>query len=223
MPKPVTTPAVDLALTPTEIRTNDFTATTNSTAVGVRATIGGYASDAPTVDASVRTAGADLGDVLAIARAWGVSAVDGVTGTGRLSVNVRATGPVSEPRLSGSGSLADATLQTPSITQPLRVRSAGLSFGTDTASLENLSVSARQIHGNGHDRVAQLPAPNVQFELAVDRVDVTEMQALLAPAPAPAPAAASRNVGAEPPSLLLSTRGTGRLRVGSIVGNQSNT
>lgn len=225
VPKPVTTSAVDLALTPSDIRTNDFTVTTNGTSVGVQATIGRYATTAPTVDASLRAANADVGDVLAIAHAWGVSAADGVTGSGRLSVNVRATGPTSEPRLSGSGGLADATLQTPSITQPIRVRSAALSFGTDTASLDNLSVSLGKTTATGTLTLRHFASPDVQFELSADRIDVVEMQALLAPSAAPAAAASGAaksgvKTDAASQSPLLSTRGAGRLRVGSIVSNQ---
>ncbi len=222
LPRPVTTQAVDLTLTPSEIRTNDFTASTNGTSVGARATIGAYTSDAPTVDASIRAANADVGDVLSIARAWGVSAVEGVTGSGRLTVDVRATGPVSEPRLSGSGRLSDATLQTPSIAKPLTVRGAVMSFGTNTASLDELTASLGKTTATGTVTVRNFTAPQVQFELAADRLDVAEMQTLLAPAtaaPAAAPAPGAKGASA-PPSLLLSTRGSGRVRIGSVVSNQ---
>ena len=69
--QPVRTDAIDLTLTPAEIRSNEFSVSTGGTTVGVRS--GGDAlHDAdPVIDAHVRTAG-DLGEVLNVARAWGV-------------------------------------------------------------------------------------------------------------------------------------------------------
>lgn len=220
IPRPVRTQAVDLALTPNEIRSNDFTATTNGTSLGVRVALSRYATPAPAVDASVRTTGADFGDVLNIARAWGVHAADGVSGTGRLTLNVRATGPASSLQYSGGGSLTDATLKTPSVAQPLRVRNAGMTFSMNAASLDKLVVSLGRTTAEGSLTVRDFTAPKVQFDLSADTIDVADMRALLAPVAAAPPAAKAQQQPQAGESLLLHTTGSGHLRVGSIVNDK---
>ena len=113
IPQPVRTDAIDVTLTPAEIRTNEFSARAGATSLAVRGALRQYTSATPLVDAQVRTSGADLGEVLNVARAWGVGAVEGMTGTGRLTVDVRASGPTDNLTLAGSGSLTDATVSAP--------------------------------------------------------------------------------------------------------------
>jgi uncharacterized protein involved in outer membrane biogenesis len=223
VPRPVEVQALDLVLTPNEIRSNDFTATTNGTSLDARVTLGGYAAPAPTVDASLRATDADFGDVLNIARAWGAQAVDGVSGTGRLSLNVRASGPLSAPRYSGTGSLVEATLKTPAIAESLRVRSAGMSFSMNAASFENLTMSLGKTTATGSLTVRDFAAPTVRFDLSADSIDVVEMQAMVAPAGDARPTVAGKAPAAQVKdgeSALLRMQGSGRIRVGSIANEQ---
>ena len=115
---PVTTPAIDLALTPAEIRSNEFAVSTGGTTVHVRGAVARYTTPSPVVDARVRAAG-DLGEVLTMARAWGVEAAEGMSGSGPLSLDVTATGPVDALNFAGRGTLSSATLRTPALTQPV--------------------------------------------------------------------------------------------------------
>jgi AsmA protein len=215
IPRPVRADAVDLALTQDEIRSNEFTATTNGTSLSLRAGLRGYTTASPAVDGSVRTAGADLGEVLSIARAWGVQAADGMSGTGRLTLDLRVSGPTSALQYSGSGSLTGAAVATPSMAEPLRVRQAGLTFSMDAASIDDLAFSLGKTTAEGRVTVRNFAAPKVQFELSADRIDVAEMQGLLAPAKkaTAAPATGTRTGQ----SALMSATGSGRIRVGSIV------
>ena len=45
-------------------------------------------------DGTLRLDAVDVDGVLALARDWGVQAAEGVTGTGGLTMNVRANGPI---------------------------------------------------------------------------------------------------------------------------------
>jgi AsmA protein len=211
IPQPVTTGAVNLALSPDEIRSNEFTASTGGTSVNVQASVRGYTTDRPRVDARVRTASAELGEVLNVARAWGAGA-EGVSGTGRVDVDVRATGPTDALSFSGSGTLADASVTAPSLAEPLRIRTATLSFSRDAAVLERLAASIAGTTAEGRLSVRSFTSPRVDFDLSADRIDVTAMQKALAPAGAGASAPRADAGG----TVLSRTTGSGRLRVGSI-------
>jgi uncharacterized protein involved in outer membrane biogenesis len=236
IPQPVRSDAIDLTLTPDEIRSNDFSVTSSGTTLGASFALSQYTSARPVADAHVRMNGADVGEVLNIARAWGVSAADGARGTGKLTVDVRASGPFDALMYTGSGSVTDATLRTPSLTQPLRIGRANLTFSRDAASLDNLAAGIGKTNVDGRLSLRNFTAPQVDFQLAADRIDVKELQGLLAPAtpapstPAKAPKtdAAAQQPQQQPPaaktqeqdSILTRTTGSGRLRVTSIVYDQ---
>jgi hypothetical protein len=185
IPQPVRTPAIDLAFTPEEVRSSEFTAATGGTSVGARFAVRQYTAEAPVVDASIQTQDADLGELLHVARAWGVEAAEGMRGSGRLSVNVRATGPTTDLAFSGSGSLREATLQAPALAEPLRVRTATLNFSQDAAILEQLSASLGGTTFDGRFSLRNFDAPRVDFDLAADRIDVVAFQALFVPDASP--------------------------------------
>lgn len=223
IPRPVRTQAVELSLTPDEIRSNQFSLTTNGTSLDARFTLSRYATATPALDASVRTAGADVGDVLNIARAWGVGAAEGMSGTGRLTLDVRAVGPTDDPTFTGSGTVADASLKAPSIAQPLRIRRASLAFASNAARVENFSASIGKTSAEGRVTVRNFTAPQVDFDVTADRIDVTDMQAVLQPARGPQPPTEPQRRAkqrAAEEGLLLRTAGSGRLRVGSITYGQ---
>lgn len=211
LPQPVRTPAVDLAMTPREIRSNDFTATSNSTSVAVQFTLTDYTATRPVVDATVRMTDASLGEALNVGRAWGLQAVDGLSGSGRLSVNLRATGPADALEYAGSAAVRDATLNTPSLSQPLHLQTADVTFARNGAVLNRVSAKLGQTTAQGDLTVRSFASPDVDFQLSADSIDVAEMQNLLAPAQA-----MSAQSGDGDDSVLLRTTGSGRLRVGTI-------
>jgi AsmA protein len=217
IPQPVRTSAIDVTLTPEEIRSNEFSATTSGASVGVQAAVRQYTTASPVIDARVRAADADLGDVLNVARAWGVEAVEGVTGKGRLSIDVRASGPLDALALAGSGSVRDAAVQSPAIAAPITVKSASLTFARDAAVLDNLTAGLGKTTVNGRVAVRSFTSPQVNFDVSADRIDVKEIQALIQPNPAASPRA-----GATAPAenILARTSGSGQLRVGRLLYDQ---
>jgi AsmA protein len=92
--KPVQVPAIDITLTPAEIHSDNFNVISGGTTAAVQFAMKEYASTSPQVDATVRAPQAALPDILAMAKAYGVSGLDKVTGAGNLNVDLHASGPV---------------------------------------------------------------------------------------------------------------------------------
>jgi AsmA protein len=185
IPQPVKVPAIDLALTPDSIRSNDFSATTGSTTVNVNFALSQYTSPNSVINAALRAPNAKIGELLNIARAAGVSAVEGMSGDGLLSLDVRAQGPtknMSALNFSGTGKVQNATLKLPSLTKPIGIRNADLAFSQNSATLNNLAASVGQTNATGNLAMKNFAAPQVQFTLNADKVDVAELQQLTATA-----------------------------------------
>jgi AsmA protein len=92
--KPVEVKAVNIALSPAEIHSDNFNVTSGGTTAAVQFAMKQYTSKSPVVDATVRAPQAALPDLLAMAKAYGVTSLDKVTGAGNLSLDMHATGPV---------------------------------------------------------------------------------------------------------------------------------
>jgi uncharacterized protein involved in outer membrane biogenesis len=191
LPQAVHVTNVNVALTPESVRSNEFTASTGSTAVKLKFALDNYASNAATLDASVSAPSAQVGELLSIAKAYGVSAVEGMDGSGPLSLDVRAQGPIKNPSAmvySGTGKLQNASLSLPTLTKPIHVKNADLRFTQNSAVLQNTAFSLGSTNASGQVTIKGL-APNAtaetQFSLAADKVDVAELQQLMRSAPPP--------------------------------------
>lgn len=237
IPQPVKVPAVDLALTPDTIRSNDFSATAGSTTVNVNFALSQYTSPNSAINATLRAPNAKVGELLNIAKAVGVSAVEGMSGDGVLTLDVHAQGPIknmSALAFSGTGKLQNATLKLPSLTKPIQVRNADLGFSQNSATMKNLAASVGQTNASGDLVLKNFAAPQVQFTLNADKVDVAELQQLVAAAPAPQKRsavepsfwrivpAAQAETGAAPAAqsgLLNKITGGGTVAIGTVKYN----
>ena len=124
--------------------------------------------------------------MLNIAKAYGIDAAEGVSGSGRLSLNVHVQGPVSEADkliYNGTGQINGATLSTPSLTKPVVVRNADIHFAQNAASLDNLDASLGSTTLRGKLSAKNFAAPDLQFNLSADKVDTNELQQLRARIP----------------------------------------
>jgi uncharacterized protein involved in outer membrane biogenesis len=92
--KPVEVKAVNITLTPTEIQSDNFNVTSGGTTAAVQFAMKQYTSKSPEVDATLRAPQAALPDLLAMAKAYGVTSLDKVSGAGTLSLDMHAAGPV---------------------------------------------------------------------------------------------------------------------------------
>ncbi len=239
IPQPVKVPEISLTLTPQQIQSNNFTATSGSTSLGVQMTLTQYASVSPNVDASLKTINGKVNELLNIAQAYGVTAVEGMSGTGNITLDVHATGPVKNTdamKFSGSGALQNASLRMPSLTQPLNVRNANLQFTQNSMNITNLAASLGSTNAGGNLSVANFQAPHLTFALTADKLNVTELEQITSgstPQKAPAqkkradaswslvPAADAAPAKPAEPGLLQTATGNGTIAVGTILYEQT--
>ena len=229
IPSAVKVPAIDLAMTPQDIRSNPFTVTCGATTLAGQMSIAQYTSASPTVDATFKTVNAKLDELLSIAKAYGVSAVEGMSGSGAVTLDVHATGPIKNTdamTFSGTGAVQNASLKTPTLTQPLNVRNANLQFTQNSVNLTNLNASLGATNASGTLSVANFQTPHLTFALAADKINVTELQKLVvAGKPAPAKKAeaswslvpTAEAAPAPQPSFLDTATGAGTVTIGSLV------
>ena len=92
--QPVEVKELNLALTPTEIQSNEFQARTGKTTVTGRVALRQYTSKTPAIDATLRAPGATLPEIQTLAKAYGVTGLDQLSGAGALSFDMRAAGPL---------------------------------------------------------------------------------------------------------------------------------
>ena len=228
IPQPVRVNAITLALTPDTIRSNEFAATTGSTTVNVSFALAQYTAPNSSISASLRAPNARLGEIINIAKAAGVSAVDGMSGDGNLTLDVRAQGPtrnMSALNFDGTGKISNATLKMPSLTKPLQIHNSDIRFSQNSASLQNIALTLGSTNASGTITLKNFDAPQVQFALNADKVNVAELQQTFAATPAqPARRAggfwqlvpdANAQAKAEP-SMITKMSGGGTVAIGVI-------
>jgi len=94
IPQPVQVKAVNLALTPDEIRSDNFPVVSGGTTVNTQFSLRSYASKTPLLDATVKAPQAELPAILAMAKAYGLTGLDKLSGAGTLSLDMHAVGPL---------------------------------------------------------------------------------------------------------------------------------
>jgi len=179
IPQTVRIPAVELALTSQEIQSNDFAITAGSTTVNAQLAVQNYTGPAPALKATVKLPNGKVEELLGIAKAVGVSQIGDLSGTGALTLDVQASGPIkniSAIQISGSGSLNNAVLKMPSIIKkPVEVPHAAVSFSPSTISIADLSAkvgstvvtgsaSVQNYNGNSPMAKANVKLPNGKIE-----------------------------------------------------------
>jgi uncharacterized protein involved in outer membrane biogenesis len=184
--KPVKVGAIDLAFTPEKVRSNEFHATCGSTTISATFALSQYSTAASTISGSLLAPNAKLEDILTMARAAGFSTANGVAGEGGVSLDVRAEGPMKDlAALSviGKGKLQNATLTLPSLGKPVQIHHADLTIGQNSTTLHDLSAKAGETSLQGALTINGLAAPQVQFTLHTEKMNVREMQQFLSPPP----------------------------------------
>ena len=229
IPQAVKVPSLDLTMTSQEIRSNPFTATSGTTTLSGQMTLAQYTTPSPTIDLSVKTVNGKVDELLSIAKAYGVSAVEGISGTGSITLDLRATGPIKNTdamNFSGSGAIQIATLKAPSLTQPLGIRNANLQFTQNSIIFTNINASIGSTNAGGNLSMANFQAPRLSFALSADKINVTELQKLVAPnKPVPAKKAESslslvptaEAAPAPQPGFLEAATGTGTIAIGTLI------
>jgi uncharacterized protein involved in outer membrane biogenesis len=229
---PVKVNSIELALAPDSIRSNNFTASTGRTNVAVQFALAHYTAN-PAIDATVRTLNGELGELLTIAKAYGVSAAEGLNGSGAVALDLHAVGPLKGAgamNLSGNGKLQNASIESDTLTKPLQVRNADLRFTQDSAVFENLNAGIGSTNATGNLTAKNFTAPQVQFTLNADKINVVELKSLFKDQPQQqksaesgwslVPSAYAQKPAAAQPSLIARTSGTGTISVGTLINDK---
>ena len=226
----VTVSQLQLALTPTSISSNPFVAKTGSTQLNTQFALKDYTSQSPIVNASIQTSNANIGELLAMASAYGVSAVEGMSGSGVISLNLTASGPLKNASamvFNGNGAIQNASLSTPALTKPLNVKNANIKFSQNSMALDNVQASLDQSNAAGNVSVKNFAAPQVQFALNIDKLDLAAMQNVIATPAKPVkrasfeliPRANAQKTTTEP-SMITKAVGNGTISVGTLTFDQ---
>jgi uncharacterized protein involved in outer membrane biogenesis len=225
----VTIPEIELSLSPTQISSNPFLARTGGTQLHTQFALTSYISNSPSLRVFIETNNAQISELLAMANAYGISAVQGVSGSGVITLNVNTSGPLKNASamiFNGTGSVQNATLHMPALTQPLGVRNANIRFSQNSVTLDNLAASLGPTNATGHLSLRNFANPQVQFALNMDKLDLAAMQQIIATPGAPMKAAAFHLVPranaatTTQPSLLTKAVGQGTVSVGVLTYNE---
>jgi uncharacterized protein involved in outer membrane biogenesis len=92
--QPVTIPAVNFQLTPQQIHSDNFNIVSGGTTLNTNLAVSQYTSKNPILNATVQAPHAELPAILAMAKAYGVTALDKITGQGTMDLNMHLSGPV---------------------------------------------------------------------------------------------------------------------------------
>jgi uncharacterized protein involved in outer membrane biogenesis len=98
--RPVEIASVNLAITPAEMRSNNFELRSGNTTAVAHFNVANYTSKSPSIDFALKSSNANLTDVLAMARTYGGTGLSGINGAGTLSLDVSAAGAVPSLRSS---------------------------------------------------------------------------------------------------------------------------
>jgi AsmA protein len=93
--QPIDIPAINLSLTPSNVRSDTFNVISGGTKVAAQFDVQQYLAKQPHIEATVQAPHAALPALLAMARAYGVKSLEKVSGDGTLDANLHASGPVS--------------------------------------------------------------------------------------------------------------------------------
>jgi hypothetical protein len=219
--QPVQVAAIDLSLTPESIVSSPFSAQSGSTKVDGNFTLTNYTTKNTGIDATLRTANADIAELINMAKAYGMQSSQGMSGSGRLSMNVHVQGPVNETsklNYSGTGSIAGATLNAPAaLTKPVSIASANLNFAQNSAAVNNLAMSIGSTSIKGDLSAKNFAAPQLAFKLSADHINTAELEQLTAvPKKGGTTPAAKTAQTSQESSILKRATGGGTLAAGTI-------
>ncbi|MDX2268988.1 MAG: AsmA family protein [Bryobacter sp.] len=177
---PVETPKLNVAFTPTQITLAPFTINSGATRLEAQATVTDYAT-APQIAATVRAPNAQLAELLAMAKVYGVQGLAGTDATGQARLDIAIRGPLSAKaplNFSGSGALTSARFTSPELTKPVVLDRANFRFAENSLAIDEFSGQLATTKATGNLRVQNFRAPQVTFDLRADQVSLKEFETL---------------------------------------------
>jgi uncharacterized protein involved in outer membrane biogenesis len=183
LPQPIYVPQLNLTFDPSAITASPFRTTLGDrTSVEITSlSIRNY-REQPRLHLQVATQNGRLEDVLKMAESAGYRPP--LSGTGAMSLNATVETDLGETKnattMTGQGSLSNARIKTPSLNQPLEVRTADLSFTGDSARIGNLRAQLGESQINGWLQVKNFDHPSATFDLNLDQLIISEFRQLIA-------------------------------------------
>lgn len=174
----VKTAKLGIEFTPERISLEPSTISSGSTQLQAFGVISKYSSD-PRLEATLIALDAQLSELVAVARVYGISAADGIIATGRAKLQLRAhgsIGPKGGLEFSGNGALRDARIELRSLTKPLTVRATDFRFEANTVAFTNVDASIGSTSARGEVRVANFARPAISFSLDADKLVLSELR-----------------------------------------------
>ncbi|HET7205071.1 MAG TPA: AsmA family protein [Terriglobales bacterium] len=92
--QPVQVPSLNLKLTPTQIQSAPFNAISGGTTLNAQFALQQYLSNSPMINATLKAPNAALPAILSMAKAYGVSGLEKVSGNGTINLDMHAAGPL---------------------------------------------------------------------------------------------------------------------------------
>lgn len=130
----------------------------------------------------ITTQNAQLEDLLKIAAIYGVR--PGFSGTGvvtlKAAMDLKLGQEGSPTTINGQGSLNNARIKTPQLTEPLVLNAATLNFAGDSLQASNLQAQLAGSNITGWVRIKNFDHPAASFDLKLDQLIVAELQKLVA-------------------------------------------
>lgn len=204
--QPVKTAKLGIELTPERITLEPASVSSGSTQLQAFGVVSKYASD-PQLEATLIAPQAQLAELLAIARTYGMSAVDGVAASGTAKLQVRAHGGLGAKgvmEFSGNGSVRDANVELSSLTKPVLVRAADFRFESNAAALTGVDATIGSTSARGELRVANFARPAITFTLDADKLLLSEIRNLV------------KDNGAKTASQPAKLTAQGSLKIGTL-------
>ncbi|MFQ5776886.1 MAG: AsmA family protein, partial [Terriglobia bacterium] len=187
LPEPIRAGAFQLALSPTQISADPFTAQIGDR---LRARLNFRLDDyrnRPKLNARLATEGADLAALLALARTLGHDPLPGGRARGRITTTIDINGSLAEHApplaLQGQARLQGASIQPAALAEPLGIEQASITFRPNRLELRDLRVAVSGSKAQGSLRVDNFEAPRVAFDLRGDSLDIDALQQLFGAGP----------------------------------------
>lgn len=183
LPQPIQISELKLGCDPSAITVAPFRTTLGSrTTVEINALKLTDYSKKPRLHLEMVANNAQLDDLISIAESFGARPDVKGTGVATLKATVE-TGLGSADKvmnMNGQGKLSQARIQTSALRKPLEIGNADLTFTGNTARIENLSARLGQSQADGWVQIVDFDHPQVNFDLRMNQLNVTEIQQIVA-------------------------------------------
>lgn len=141
--QPIQIQAISLRLSPARIQSAPFNVVSGGTTLNAQFALQQYRSNSPLIDATLKAPNAQLPSILSMAKAYGVSGLEKISGNGFINLDMHAFGPV-------KGTAAAEIMRALNGTTALNVstlRYTGVDLSHELAAIAGFLKSAQPVKG----------------------------------------------------------------------------